>query len=635
MNFAGFYLLINSLLLALLLSSCSSHNKRPSAPIYGFKANRAEFNLGDATRFEFKVGKIASNGQRRLLIAYAKYDRATGVNLGQFFNVSTDEGVSFGRERPLPAPSVSEFTSFSSIQNGWTAVYASNTLYSGSNNIFYTRLETDDATWSAPVQINDEQDSVFLAGGGGFTFVQPSANEIDCLWIDKRRGFGLLFFSASHDGGRTWTPNQVVEYDFREGVQSSAQLIIGATGRLVAFWQEARDPQTLIDIRSSYSDDRGQHWSVSQKVNNDNGRVWQFRPRAVASGKEIYVVFSDFRDPGEEGSNDWNIYFAASSDNGQTWKANLRLNDFQPGVDSVPSLTIDEHGNLYCLWASGRDNILGEVYFAYSTNGGLSWSPSIKATEGEELLYRQPTDDLIMTAGGKLLFRWVEGRPGRDKFRLSWLEPLAAPAQINIASASPATERHTAPDSVEGETLFADDFSSSRQDRWQVTSGVWTVIDGALMGVEPGALGPFSTFARLKEPHSYLLRGRFKLDPVHHQMAYLYFRANPAARRAYVINNGFQTGVCLSLKDDDAPPVTLGPFALDGRPLGQRRFPFQNNRWYEFMLVVKPAGVDYFVDGRWMLSYQGRLKLSPGSLGIGGFGSAPTYFDDIVVSEQK
>jgi len=155
------------------------------------------------------------------------------------------------------------------------------------------------------------------------------------------------------------------------------------------------------------------------------------------------------------------------------------------------------------------------------------------------------------------------------------------------------------------------------------------------MGVEPGALNTSSLFARLKEPERYILRGRFKLDPVHHQMAYLYFRANPATRRCYVIGNGFQTGVCLSREEDDAPPLIFGPFALVGRPLAQRRFPFRNNRWYDFTLVVTPERVDYYVDGGWMLRYEGEFQFPPGRVGIGSFGAAPTYFDDLAVYEQR
>jgi hypothetical protein len=297
-------------------------------------------------------------------------------------------------------------------------------------------------------------------------------------------------------------------------------------------------------------------------------------------------------------------------------------------------LTIDEHGTLYAIWRSCRESIFGEIYLAYSTDSGQSWSRSIKTNEGDELVYRQPPRlDLVTLADGKLLCHWLEQRPGLVKTYLSWLEPLSAPARVDRPAPAPTIERRAPRSFSESKKLFADDFSSGSLARWQVASGVWTVTEGSLMGVEPGAPVPFSNFARFKEPESYLLRGRFKLDPLHHQMAYLYFRANPAARRSYVIGNGFQTGISLSIKEDDSLPLRFGPFALDGRPLAQRRFPFQNNRWYEFTLEVGPERVDYFIDGRWMLSYEGRLKLPPGSFGIGGFDSAPTYFDDIAISQ--
>jgi hypothetical protein len=72
-----------------------------------------------------------------------------------------------------------------------------------------------------------------------------------------------------------------------------------------------------------------------------------------------------------------------------------------------------------------------------------------------------------------------------------------------------------------------------------------------------------------------------------------------------------------------------------GRPLAERRFPFQNNRWYEFTLVVRPDRIDYFVNGRLMLRSESPVQLPPGAIGLGGAGQAPTYFDDVVISEAK
>lgn len=598
-------------------------------PIYGFQPVRAEFNLGDASPFKRRLTWINSDGHSRLLVAYEKFNPATGEKIGDFFKLSSDSGASFGPERTLPHSLLqSGAVRFAFFKGGLAAVYT----LARQSDLFYTRSATDGATWSEPVQINDELDSVLIGGGGDFSFVQPSENEIYCLWTDTRRGFWLTFFSASHDGGRTWTPNQPVDYDFREGAQQLPHIVRGAGGRLLAFWTDGRDRQTLFDIRCSYSDDGGRHWSASQQLNDDREHVWQTFPGAVAKDNHIYVVFGDYREVGAEGDIDANIYFTRSDDNGEMWSKNVRLNDVQEGVDDYPLLTIDEQDTLYCLWRSCRESIFGDVYLAVSTDGGQSWSRSIKVNEDGELAFR--SGRLVSRSHGKLLCGWWEIRPGSNELHVAWLEPLSAP--LPAEAPAPVVERKAPPAFNQGRRLFADDFSSGSLSGWRKASGVWTLVDGALMGVEPGALDVFSIFARFNEPESYILQGRFKLDPVHHQMAYLYFRAGPAHRQSYIIGNGFRTGVCLSLKEDRAPAVGAGgAFRLDGQPLVQRRFPFQNNRWYEFTLVVTPERVDYYVEGRWLLSFEERLRLPPGSFGVGGFDAAPTYFDDLAVYEKR
>jgi hypothetical protein len=356
----------------------------------------------------------------------------------------------------------------------------------------------------------------------------------------------------------------------------------------------------------------------------------------ATNGEHIYAIFEDFRGLQEETESGPHLYFTRSTNNGETWSKNIRVNDVKDGVVNDAHLTGDERGLLYCLWQSGQANIFGQIYSSHSADDGQSWSRAVRVDEGDDLLLRRSLGQL-MFSGDKLFSYWDERRPGWQKPRFAWLEPLTEPPPTETPA--PAIESRSPPAFNEGERLFADDFSSGNDARWQVATGVWTVVDGALMGVEPGlAPGVWKTssmFARVKEPERYILRGRFKLDPLHHQMAYLYVRANPAAQRYYVIGNGFQTGVGLSLKEDDAPPLMFGPFVLIGRPLAQRRFPFQKNRWYAFTLAVTPERVDYYIDGRWMLSYEGKFQLPPGRMGIGGFSSAPTYFDDIAVYKTR
>src|SRR3989442_9532992 len=93
---------MSGILLVLPLWACSRQPRPAAAPVYGFRPVRTEFNLGDASRFQFKPLSIFSDKQDRLLLAYEKYDRVSGKKLGEFFRISTDAGRSLGPERTPP-----------------------------------------------------------------------------------------------------------------------------------------------------------------------------------------------------------------------------------------------------------------------------------------------------------------------------------------------------------------------------------------------------------------------------------------------------------------------------------------------------------------------------------------------------
>lgn len=613
------------LIVVVQLSACASHSARLSHNLYGFRSVRPALDFGDSAAFTFKFPMLTIDGQDQVLLGYEKYARAN-EKLGNFFKISRDGGRSFGAEREMPAH-IKNVSYIKSVKGGLAAVYST----FSPDNIFYTRSDPGGQIWSEPVRINDELDSV---RNGMLSFLQPSEDQIYCIWTDRRRGFNSLFFSASQGGGRTWSPNQAIEYDFREGEQSAPKLLMGANGRLIACWIDWRDQHTLADIRCSYSDDGGQHWSVSQKINDDQEPVWQVALNAVAADNRIYVVFSDFREPGEEGDNDWNVYFTSSEDNGETWSQNIRVNDIKAGTDGDPAIAIDAQGILYCCWIASRVGVFGQVAFTFSTDGGKHWARSIKVNEDEELLERKYTS-LVMTAGGRLACQWVEYGYNVYDYRIAWMEPLSDPAAVAVHISQPAMEHPELSPPEAGAALFSDDFASEDQTRWQVAEGLWMNIDGAYMGVATDRGIPFLSFARLAEPESYLMQGRFKLEPIHHNFAYLFFRTDPASGRCYTIASQFRRGAWLSFNEHGPWINSNGYRHLVGRPLVERFFPFRSNRWYRFTLVVTLARVDYFVDGHLMLSYREPLQLPPARVGIGGMSNAPTYFDDIVISEIK
>ncbi len=591
--------------------------------------SEARFDLGDAEEFEFTKVEGTTDGNVRLLVRYKKKRRSEEKDLGWFLKLSEDGGKTFGKEYKTTEiiKSDEEFASyiFHFVPNGFAA-----TIGRG-KNFFYAQSRGNLENWSKPIQVNDEQDSV----RGGFQVLQTSENEVFCVWMDTRRGFNLTFFSSSNDGGKTWSANQPIDYDFREGSQEYGQIVLGKNGRLHVFWQDFRDRKTLVDIRYSYSDDKGINWSESTKINDDEKEVWQIYPRVVADGAHVYVAFTDFREKGEEGDNDWNIYFARSTDNGATWDKNKRLNDIKEGVDWFPALSIDEEGILYCAWEAGRETLFGQIVFSYSKDKGETWSPSIPTSSKDGLaIGGYTTIDFISPT--KLLMRQGREKFGKLDIYYSYLEKTDELIDSKTEQNIETEKKFIDPIKYEfGEILFEDRFSNETAEKWEVKSGVWDIVGGTYMGVYPNQSKRFVSYAKFQEPEKYLLQGRFRLDAVAHTSAMLLFRADQEGEKQYAITNRFRVGAWLSIDESEFPDLLEADNLVGGKPLSQKSYPFRQDRWYKFTLVVTPEQVDYYVEGRLMLSYKGELILPRGKIGIGGHTSSPTYFDDIKVSELK
>jgi hypothetical protein len=85
-------------------------------------------------------------------------------------------------------------------------------------DIHFIRSEDGGMTWSAPVRVNDDAAGTRAWQWFGTMSVAPNGR-IDAIWNDTRNGGGNprlseLFYSFSENGGRTWSPNQVLSGQF-------------------------------------------------------------------------------------------------------------------------------------------------------------------------------------------------------------------------------------------------------------------------------------------------------------------------------------------------------------------------------------------------------------------------------------
>ncbi len=625
---------------AILSISCGSYATTTSEPdgFERFSVSEAEFDLGDEEKFEFEIIGIPYPIDERFLVHYIKKDKATGKELGNFFRISVDGARSFSEEynagEMVPGvKSKSRRIVFHFFEGGLAAVINEELSEREKNrqNKFYTRTDRTYKNWNKPVRVNEGKSNVY----GAFTLVHHGDDEVYCSWMQGKAGATQLFFSRSDDGGKSWSRNIQIEKDFRKGSQGQAILLISDTGRLHAIWQDFRDQKTLYDIRHSYSDDKGETWALSKKINDDDDHVWQHWMSAAISGEELFVVFADFREKGVENDNDWNIYSARSVDNGETWGENQRVNKIKAGRQDAPRLIQDPDGTLYCLWMTTENTLFNQFVFSYSRDFGRTWAPKIEISGREEMVYA--THGISRVGEGSLVTWWTDMTYGRPKTKKILIlektdEMLFAESRKRESMGSPKLIEYSL-----GNKLFEDDFSSETSEKnWIAKKGAWSVVGGAFRGSRPyGKALPvedraFVAYAGFDEPESYVLKGKFKLDETRHGNADIYFRSNDL--RHYVIKNLFRHGTWLSLKDD---ALEKGLHQSGGRVLAQVPFPYRQGRWYEFVLVVTPDQVDYYVDSRLRLSFKSDLVLKNGKFGIGGWIHPPTYFDDIAIYELR
>lgn len=175
-----------------------------------------------------------------------------------------------------------------------------------------------------------------------------------------------------------------------DDVDREVSLANDGTGNWVALWSSDNPLGGTVDgdsdIFVSRSSDDGETWSpatAAMAVAATDGTDSDSSPE-VAEGAGVFVsVFSSDSTLGGTVGNDRDILFTRSTDNGATWSAPALLNsggttDDAFELDGQPALATDGAGRWLVVW---QHNTLGgmnptgfRVYYAYSTDGGQTWS---------------------------------------------------------------------------------------------------------------------------------------------------------------------------------------------------------------------------------------------------------------------
>jgi hypothetical protein len=269
----------------------------------------------------------------------------------------------------------------------------------------YVEISSDGgATWSGPIAVctdgppvgNPDPNYRFNDRCQITSDINPSSLFYNNLYIVeiKDRGWNNpllqsdIYFSASTDGGLTWSPQVILN-----GAQSSlANMPVPAVapdGTIYVCWMDY-NVQTggIGNIYMDISTDGGLSWLANdifvRAVNLPpirlNGGTDNLTKGAAVLGvspfnsQEIYLTYAE---QNMIVMDEADIYFIKSTDGGLTWTVPLRVNDDFTVTDQVlPWMDVKSNGIIDIAWYDRRNDpadLKWDVYIAMSTDGGNSF----------------------------------------------------------------------------------------------------------------------------------------------------------------------------------------------------------------------------------------------------------------------
>jgi hypothetical protein len=190
-------------------------------------------------------------------------------------------------------------------------------------------------------------------------------------------------FTRSLDGGETYEPCELLVDDPVRGT-----LVVSPTGELYACGSSAN---SFVVLKSSQPGATAFEWDVVTSVNLGGSLSYASGPNPNGMLGQVWVDVDNSGGPNQgfvyllatvnNGIDPADIIIARSTDGGLTWGDPVHIND--DGIDGnwqwFGSLSVSPTGRIDVTWFDTRDNpgtFLSRLYYSYSDDGGLTWSPN-------------------------------------------------------------------------------------------------------------------------------------------------------------------------------------------------------------------------------------------------------------------
>ena len=311
-----------------------------------------------------------------------RYGNPLWYNSRIFFSKSTDAGNTWNPNLMIGNGSDTLWNfgphlvldAFGNIYIGYPVQNQNN----NNSDVYFTKSTDGGITFTTPIIVNDSSDVVYQAGGA--IAVDSSGQYVYVVWEDSRNGHDEdIYLARSTDGGMGFLPSVRVNDDSDSADQWCPVIACDNSGQNVyVAWQDFRDIGYGANVYFARSTDYGQTFEQNYCVNDTTttGNSKQGNPSIYYRNGIIYLAWRDERD-------DYTIYYNKSTDGGVSFGIDTRVRDDTVGAGMHPSITADTLNRVYVVWYDTRtfSSTGYDIYFSYSDDGGMTFSPDVRVND--------------------------------------------------------------------------------------------------------------------------------------------------------------------------------------------------------------------------------------------------------------
>jgi len=267
---------------------------------------------------------------------------------------------------------------------------------SGKEDVVYITWRAEYRTTTAP-NLQPRLPQVSVSTDAGKTFADP-VNVAAPAWAQPATRAEALkttttlpgspTTTAPPAGSKAATPDQPANFG-----GSNPSLTLDDKGNLYVAWVTHSSnitPAPVPAIWLSTSTDHGKTYTATavtpfqQGMSTFGTQRIRWSPEGGPSGT-LHLVYEGTRDPAVANATD--TFYQRSTDGGKTWTPARAINDDDPkklAYQNSPNISIAPNGRVDVAWWDARNDPGArshDVYYAYSTDNGTTWSPNIRVTD--------------------------------------------------------------------------------------------------------------------------------------------------------------------------------------------------------------------------------------------------------------